>query len=312
MMLTHPVPALNEDARNQDASTSGVMPRELHAGRPYGRPALAIAYWLSGALGVAAFIASVVGVVYPHVFRDPAMTAGNARGTSLVVLAIALPMLLVDMALAARGSLRARIIWLGALGYLVYNGVIFAFDTTFNGLFLVYVAMLSLAIWSLVALVSHADARDIQATFRSVVPPRVIATYLLVITALFAAIWLSQIVPALLAGGAPTVLQGTTMLTSPVHVLDLGFSLPVSALAAVWLWRRRPWGYLLAGSMLVMLTIESASIAVDQWFGHLSDPNASAAMTPVFAVFTLIQLVPTVALLMRLRWRGSPSEGKGA
>jgi hypothetical protein len=36
------------------------------------------------------------------------------------------------------------------------------------------------------------------------------------------------------------------------------------------------------------------------------------AMTPVFAVFTLIQLVPTVALLMRLRWSSSPSEGKGA
>ena len=65
------------------------------------------------------------------------------------------------------------------------------------------------------------------------------------------------------------------MLTSPVHVLDLGFALPLGILGAVWLWQRKGWGYLLTGLMLSMMTIETASIAIDQFFGHLSDPSAS-------------------------------------
>lgn len=275
------------------------------------RRSLTLAYRLSGALALVALVASLVGVVYPQVFRDPAMTAGNARGTSMVILVIALPALVGGMLLTARdsqpgsqpGSLRGQIIWLGALAYLAYNGVIFTFDTAFNELFLLYVAMLSLAVWSLVALLTRVDVRRIQASFRAssgTALTRVIAAYLLFVAALFALTWLGQIVPALLTHSAPAALQGTRMLTNPVHALDLGFSLPVSVLAAVWLWRRGAWGPLLAGMMLVAFAIETASIAVDQWFGHLSDPHASAAMAPVFAVFTLVGLAPMVAFLARL------------
>ncbi|MGZ8515285.1 MAG: hypothetical protein ACXW4H_07165 [Candidatus Limnocylindrales bacterium] len=48
---------------------------------------------------------------------------------------------------------------------------------------------------------------------------------------------------------------------------------------------------MLAGSMLVMLGIESISIGVDQWFGSLADPGSpvvSAALAPVFAVIAAI------------------------
>jgi hypothetical protein len=72
-------------------------------------------------------------------------------------------------------------------------------------------------------------------------------------------------------------------------------------LGAVLLVRGRPWGYLLTGALLVMLAIETASIGVDQWFGHAADPAspvASAAMTPVFAVLTVIGLA-VLALFLR-------------
>ena len=65
-------------------------------------------------------------------------------------------------------------------------------------------------------------------------------------------------------------------------------------LAAVELLRRRPLGYVLSGSLLVMLAIETASIGVDQWIGHAADPAspvASAAMTPVFAALTILGVV---------------------
>lgn len=90
------------------------------------------------------------------------------------------------------------------------------------------------------------------------------------------------------------------MLTSPVHVLDLGFALPLSILGAVWLWQRKSWGYLLVGLMLSMLTIETASIAVDQVFGHLNDSTASLDAVPLFVALTLFGLAVLVAYLRYL------------
>jgi hypothetical protein len=75
------------------------------------------------------------------------------------------------------------------------------------------------------------------------------------------------------------------------------------AVAAAWLWRRRPLGYLIAGAGLVMWLIESACVAVDQWYGHAADPAssvASGAMVPVFAGLAVIGLVPAYYLLRGL------------
>jgi hypothetical protein len=262
---------------------------------------LAPAYRLSLALAVVALVASAVGAFFPDIFRDPAMTLGNARGTALVILVVAVPSLVVSMILTARGSLRVQIVWLGALDYVLYNSVFFVFAMTFNVLFLLYVAMFSLASWALIALLVRVDAAGLRAHFAPGIPVRLIAIYLLITAALFAIVWLKDILPALIANTTPAGLEGTKMLTNPVQVLDLSITLPLCVLAGICLWQRRSWGYLLAGILLTMLIIESASIATDQVFGHLHDPAASLGAVPVFVVLTLVGLVPTVALLHNLR-----------
>ena len=260
-----------------------------------------LAHWLSATLAVVTLVKSATGAFFPRIFRDPPMPAGNAQGTDVVVLVVAIPILVASMTLAARGSWRAHIVWLGALSYILYNSVIFAFDTAFNPLFLLYVASLSLSLWSIVALLIQLDLDEFRARFASDLPVRVFAIYILVTSVLFLFTWMSQIVPAMFEHTTPAFLHGTNMLTSPVHVLDLGFALPLSILGAVWLWQRKSWGYLLVGLMLSMLTIETASIAVDQVFGHLSDPTASLDAFPLFAVLTLVGLVVVIAFLRYLR-----------
>jgi hypothetical protein len=91
------------------------------------------------------------------------------------------------------------------------------------------------------------------------------------------------------------------MLTNPIQVMDLAVGFPVTILAAVWLWRRRPWGYVLAGLFLVYGVIEALSVATDQTFGHISDPAQSTAMGPVFAVLAVIAAVPLVLFLHAIR-----------
>ena len=79
------------------------------------------------------------------------------------------------------------------------------------------------------------------------------------------------------------------------YVQDLSFWIPLMAVGVIWLWRRRPWGYVVVGAMLVFGVIENVGIAVDQAFGHATDPNsptASGAIVPFFALLAVIGLAP--------------------
>ena len=128
------------------------------------------------------------------------------------------------------------------------------------------------------------------------------ADFVTAMMALFLVLWLGAVVPPSLSNTVPPFLEGTGMLTGPVQVIDLAFTLPLMFAGAFQLWRRRPWGYLVSGAMLVMLVIETVSIATDQWFGHAAEPAspaASADLVPVFAVLTVVGLGALVAFLAR-------------
>ena len=53
----------------------------------------------------------------------------------------------------------------------------------------------------------------------------------------------------------------------------------------------------IGGMMVIMLTVETASIAVDQVFGHLHDPSASLGAVPVMVVFTAVGALFSVLFL---------------
>jgi len=59
-------------------------------------------------------------------------------------------------------------------------------------------------------------------------------------------LWLSEDVPALLAGGVPQSVRDMALPTNPVHVLDLAFFLPAVITIGVQLLRRRPFAFTVA------------------------------------------------------------------
>ncbi len=255
------------------------------------------AYRLSTALLFAVAVTTGLSLAVPSLFHDTAMTVGNLRGTCLVLLVVAAPALAWSMWATSGGSVCAPVVWLGATVYIAYNGVLLCFSAVFNRLFLLDVAVLGLAAWTLVALLPAVHVR-------SVLPPRTlrwIGGYLAAVAVLFGLLWLRDIVPALLDGGTPASLAGLAMITNPVEVLDLTFSVPAALLAAALLWRGRPAGLPLSGLLLVMFAIETTSVAVDQVFGHLADPAAPLAAVPIMAALTLLGLWPLTVFLRGLR-----------
>jgi cytochrome bd-type quinol oxidase subunit 2 len=140
-------------------------------------------------------------------------------------------------------------------------------------------------------------------------PARPIAVYLMAIAVLNALAWLRLVVPASMSSREPAFLDGTGMITNPVFVQDLAIWLPLMGIAAIWLWRRTPWGYVISGLLLVTYVIEGIGVAADQWFGYMADPASSvvsAAAVPMFLVLAVIGMVPLFFHFRNLDRGGSP------
>jgi hypothetical protein len=263
-------------------------------------PSRGVPYRLSGALALVAATAAAATFFADGVLTGPAVAVGNARGTALMILVLGVPVLLGAMALSRRGSVRALMVWLGATAYLLYNAVMFLFATPFNHLFLVYVAMLFLALWTAVLLVPSID-RDLLANqFGPGLPARGIGAYLTTIAAVNTLIWLRTAVPAMMSDEPTSFLDEIGLTTSPTFVQDLAFWLPLTLLGGVLLWRRTAWGYVIAGSVLIYGVLEAVGVAVDQWFGYRADPTTSYASLGgvwLFAGLAVVGLVPTYLFL---------------
>jgi hypothetical protein len=230
----------------------------------------------------------------PSLLTGPPVTNANAYGTTLIMLMIGLPTLAVAASLGRAGSWRGIVVTIGALAYLAYNDFLLLFATPFNGLFLVYVAAMSLTAFALGAMVLTTDPRGIsEHCWR--VPARGIAIYAWVVVTLNTLMWLRTIVPASLSGDPTAFLAGSGAATNPVFVQDLVFWLPSTAVIGWLLWERRPLGFMLGGAWLVYGLIESIGVATDQWFGATADPtspHASMAAVGLFILTALIGIVP--------------------
>jgi hypothetical protein len=92
-------------------------------------------YALSGALAAAATVSAAFSFFLPSALTGAAVGNGNLRGTALVVLLLGVPTLLMAVVGTSRGSARWLVVWLGTLGYLLYQAVLFCFATPLNSLF---------------------------------------------------------------------------------------------------------------------------------------------------------------------------------
>jgi hypothetical protein len=279
-------------------------------------PSLRIPVVLSWLCVLIAVLAGTWTVLDPGLLHGPEAMQGSARGTALVVLVLAVPTVVVAMTRAQGGSRAALLVWAGGLLYLVYNAVLFLFLTPFNSAFLAYVALLSTALWSVATLAATRDLRQLARSLGAGLPersyPRVVAVYLGTIVVLNTLAWLRVVVPALSGPFPAPFLDGTGVATNAIYAQDLAVWLPLAGVSAVWLWRGRPLGYLLAAAVLTMWAIEGVSVAADQWWGHQADPASqvvfAGAVVP-FLVLAAVGTVPVWLLLHRLGRAVEPPVG---
>lgn len=252
--------------------------------------------WLSAPIGLLGIGTSIAGILVDRVYADEtANWRAQAVGQDIANLVV-LPLLLVLAYAAARGSRPAVLAWAGTVVYAAYTYVTYSFAVHFGPLFLVYVAVLGASVWALGGFLTS----DCPTQMRPNGPrlTRFASLLLLGTAALFALLWVSRDLPAMIDGTRPNELRDTGLLTNPVHVLDLAFFLPASALAGVLLRRGHAWGARLAPVMLTAMASISLGILTLMVVSAARDLDASPVVAAVIAVLGVVQAA-TAWLLVR-------------
>lgn len=269
--------------------------------RGSGRPASAYRSktWLWLTVPIAALVlAAAGGELLFDVFRgDSPYLVAQAIGQDLVTLLVALPALVIGAVLAARGSDRARLVWLGVLVYLLYTYVIYAFHIRFNPLFLVYVALLGFSLYALIGGLATTDFDRIKARHTRENTAKAAGIFFLAVSVLFYFVWLGEVVPALISGTVPQSIADNGTPTNGVHVLDMAWILPSLILTGFWLRRRRPIAYALAGALLVFLPLLALAIVVMVVAMALYGQASSVAPAAIFGLLAAASLWTLVRYL---------------
>jgi len=80
---------------------------------------------LSKIIIVLTVIASLGGIFANNIYRDNELVKAVWLGNDIVTLFVAIPIMIGALFFSLRNSLKARLIWMGTLWYMVYNYIFY-------------------------------------------------------------------------------------------------------------------------------------------------------------------------------------------
>jgi hypothetical protein len=201
--------------------------------------------------------AALAGLIVTGLYVDAPNWAQQARGTDLATLFLAVPVLAIGLWTSTQGSSAGRLTVVAGSLYLLYNYAIFAFAVAMNPLTAVHIAIFGLSLWSLVLTGRAAVEGSYGVAER--LNRRAAGGLLIGVAAMFGLLWIGQIATASTTGILPPDLVRAGISSNPVYALDLGFFLPLCALAGIGLLRRNG-AAVLAFPMLIWVAHMGAGV----------------------------------------------------
>jgi hypothetical protein len=291
--------AASTDRRSSSSPTTPRVSPAL-ALLPAGTPMLA---WCTMAAAVLALVASAAGLLFDRVYTGAASTAAMLRGYDLVTALLVAPALMAATRRARDGSARAQLVVLSLLTYLVYTYAYYLFGTGFNDLFLIHAALLATGMVALVLHVATIDAATFDDRVRIGSGVKAAAAVLGVLAAALGGMWVYFAVDNALTGDVPV---GSRLVESDtvVHLgmaLDLTVLVPLYAAAAVLLWRRATWGFVLGVTAVLAGLLHQVSYIVAMPFQVAADIPGAVSYDPGEPAIVLFYLLGAALLLRRPR-----------
>ena len=179
---------------------------------------------------------------------DPAWFALEGVVWDVINLVIGLPLLGIAIYLSQKNSVRGRLLLSGLLFYFFYVYIMATTGYALNRMFIVYVAIFALSGVAFFLNLHGIDVARLPLQVSARFPRRLFIGFTFIMGSVLVFLWLGRIIPIMVNDRFPPEIAGLTTLVS--QGVDLGIVVPLLLSTGILLWRRSPWGYLLAGISL--------------------------------------------------------------
>ena len=281
------------------------QPRTTPVLRP--GPRLTAAWVLSTTVVVLMVVQAALGLAVTGLYPEQTWAVAALRGNDLVTLLVVAPALaLALVASHQRPTSASVLVWLGLLFYGTYNYAYYAFGAAFNDVFLLHVAAFTASSAGLVLLGSCIDAAEAARAVVGGTRARVVAAFTILVGVALLGAWGTASVRFAVTGDLPDDVMPPAAVHL-VYALDMGILAPMFLLAGVLLWRRLPWGAVLA----VAVNVSGAAYLAVLWAvgGFQADAGIAGRswLSPVAIGSTLACLVAEFALLVHPHEERAPA-----
>ena len=144
--------------------------------------------------------------------NDSVSVAAQAVAQDLVTLFLGVPLLIVSLLLFRKELLKGKLLLAGTLAYFLYTYTSYSFLSMFNQFFLIDVMLMSASFFAFVLTMMSFDIDTLRDHFSEKLPVRFVGGLLLSIGTIFGLMWLGTVIPSIVSGTAPVVLEQYTSL----------------------------------------------------------------------------------------------------
>lgn len=244
-------------------------------------------------IGLLAIIATISGLFWKGLYNnDTIAIIAQMKGQDLITLIICVPLLLISCYLITKDSLRGFLMWMGTIFYFLYTYASMSFLASYNTLFLVYVSIFSLSLYTFLYGLFTLNLKKIKKSFSPGVIIKIAGIFTIIMAVMLGFMWLSMIIESILSGVPPTALESYTTLV--IQVLDLGVLIPIAIFSGVLILKGRAWGYALMSILLVKVSLIGMAILSMIYFMIQSNVPVSWGQALFFALITVIGISITL------------------
>ena len=242
-------------------------------------------------LGIVSFCGAFVQQTYE---REVLSLAVQGMGQDIVNLFIVVPLLILTLTGIHRENKRSYFIFTGILFYVVYSFFIYTLGIHFNALFLLYCLTLGTSLYLFILMIIELSRMEVQNGFSHQASVKPVAVFFIILAALFYALWLKDVVPAILKNTLPESVRDYQILVNPVHVLDMSIVLPGLIITSLLLFKKHKYGFVFAPVFLVFITVLAAALigmaVMMKWKGINEDISVGIIFV-LISIFSLIFLI---------------------
>ncbi|MTK64907.1 MAG: hypothetical protein F8N15_10435 [Methanobacterium sp.] len=258
-----------------------------------------IVYINSIVIAVLAVTATLSGLLMKNLYKhDTTSVISQMIGQDIVTLLVAVPLLIISLYLIHGNSLRGRLIWMGTLFYFTYTYASMSFLASYNQLFLVYVAIFSISMYTLIGELITTQITGLKSKFKSKKIVNVSAAFLIFIALMLCMMWLKLILDSIITGTAPAALEGYTTLV--IQALDLGVLVPFATISAVLLLKNNEWGFILTSIFLIKASLIGTAILSMIVFMLLNSVNVDPGQIIIFTTMTILGILVAIGFYRQI------------